>query len=144
MTPDLLLSEYGLWGLCVLAFLGATILPISSEIGVVAALSVGLPPVGVFLSASLGNALGATLTYGLGRWPARRMEHALQRSRGGRAALAWTRRYGPWGLLGSWLPVVGDPLCLTAGLLRVRVRYFVLLGLGTRIVRYGVLILAFG
>lgn len=36
-------------------------------------------------------------------------------------ALRWLNHYGPVALLLSWLPVVGDPLCLAAGTLRLRV-----------------------
>ena len=33
-------------------------------------------------------------------------------------AEGWYRRYGRWSLLGAWLPVVGDPLTVVAGVLR--------------------------
>lgn len=134
------ITDYGLWGLAVVAFLGATLVPVSSEVAVVAALKMGLPPWQVLLSASIGNALGASLNYVLGRLFSGRIEERLQSSRAGRNALRWTHRYGKWSLLGSWLPIVGDPLCLAAGLFRVEFPFFVLVGIGTRIARYGVLI----
>ncbi len=34
-------------------------------------------------------------------------------------ALRWYRRWGIWSLLFSWLPVVGDPLTLATGYLRL-------------------------
>jgi len=41
------------------------------------------------------------------------------------------QRYGVWSLLFAWLPVVGDPLCLAAGLLKVNLWLFLLLvGIG--------------
>lgn len=135
--------EYGVWGVALAAFIGATIVPVSSEAAVVLALKVGLPPWQVFAGASAGNALGASLNYGLGLLFAERTHHKLAESRGGRRALHWASRYGPWSLWGSWLPVVGDPLCLTAGLFRVPLRYFVALGLGTRVARYLVLLAFF-
>jgi membrane protein YqaA with SNARE-associated domain len=45
-------------------------------------------------------------------------------------------RYGRWSLLLSWLPVVGDPLCLVGGVLRVGFVSFVLLVGGGKLVRY--------
>ena len=37
-----------------------------------------------------------------------------------RRALAWVRGHGAPALVMSWLPVVGDPLCLAAGWLGIR------------------------
>ncbi|MCC7005384.1 MAG: DedA family protein, partial [Ottowia sp.] len=36
-----------------------------------------------------------------------------------RHLLIWCRRYGPPMLLLSWLPIIGDPLCIVAGWLRL-------------------------
>ena len=132
--------DYGLWGLGAAAFLGATLVPVSSEAAVVAALRLGLPGWEVFVSASIGNALGASLNYVLGMLFGGRIRARLETSRSGRRALAWAERYGRWSLLGSWLPVVGDPLCLTAGLFRVGWYFFVTVGVGTRLARYAVLV----
>lgn len=143
MEPVHWVVEYGAWGLGAMAFLGATLIPFSSEVAVVAALKLGIPPWQVFLSASLGNALGATLDYGLGLLFAPRVRARLEASRSGRRALRYVQRYGRWSLLGSWLPIVGDPLCLAAGLFRVPFLFFAAVGLGTRIARYLVLIQIF-
>jgi membrane protein YqaA with SNARE-associated domain len=133
-------AAYGLWGLGLAAFLGATLVPVSSEVAVVAALKMGLPAWQVFASASLGNALGASFNYGLGWLFGERVLAKLEQGRAGRRALGWATRYGRWSLLGSWLPVVGDPLCLAAGLFRVNFYFFVTVGIGTRLARYAVLI----
>lgn len=137
------ITDYGLWGLGVAAFLGATLVPVSSEVAVVAALKMGLPPWQVFISASIGNALGASLNYILGWLFSGRIKERLQAGKAGRKALRWTQKYGKWSLLGSWLPIVGDPLCLAAGLFRVDFLFFVLVGIGTRVTRYGVLLQIF-
>lgn len=133
-------AEYGVWGLGLAAFLGATLVPVSSEVAVVAALKMGMPAWTVFVSASIGNALGASLNYGLGSLFGERVQAQLSASRSGRRALDWAERYGRWSLLGSWLPVVGDPICLAAGLLRVDFYFFVTVGIGTRLARYAVLV----
>lgn len=134
----------GAGALFVAAFVGATVLPVSSEVAFVAALSAGMP-VGVALAtASAGNALGAATTYVLGRLGADRVRQRLAASRAGRRALGWVERWGGWALAGAWLPVVGDPLCLAAGLLGVRWPWFVALGVGTRVLRYAALAWATG
>lgn len=132
--------QYGAWGLAAVSFLAATLVPVSSEIAVIAALKAGIAPWHVFVAASAGNAAGATLNYGLGLLFADRVEQQLSNRSGGRSALEWTHRYGKWSLFGSWLPVVGDPLCLTAGLFKISFLFFALVGIGTRLARYAILI----
>jgi membrane protein YqaA with SNARE-associated domain len=44
--------------------------------------------------------------------------------------------YGHWSLLLSWVPVIGDPLTLIAGLLRVPVRRFLVLVATGKAARY--------
>lgn len=131
-------------GLFLTALLGATLVPISSEAAFVAALAAGARPLTVFLVMSAGNALGAGITYGMGRAFADRTRARLEASKSGRRALAWFERHGKWALLGSWLPIVGDPICLAAGLVRVGPVPFVLLGIGTRVARYAVLLWVMG
>ena len=133
-------THYGAWGLGFVAFLGATLVPVSSEVAVVAALKAGIPSWEVFAAASTGNALGASLNYFLGRLFTERVELRLQTNASGRRALQWSQKYGKWSLLGSWLPVVGDPVCLAAGLLRVSIAFFVTIGIGTRLLRYAMII----
>lgn len=135
--------QYGVWGLAMVSFLAATMVPVSSEIAVIAALKAGIAPWHVFLAASAGNAAGATLNYGLGLLFADRVAERLSNHSGGRRALQWSQQYGRWSLLGSWLPVVGDPLCLTAGLFRISFLFFALVGIGTRLTRYALLIQLF-
>lgn len=133
-------AAYGLWGLFGAAFLGATLVPVSSEVAFVAALAMGVPPGPALVVASAGNALGAATNYALGALFAPRIEEKLARSASGRRALEWSRRWGRWSLLGSWLPVVGDPLCLVAGMVRVPLWLFTLVGIGTRVARYAVIL----
>lgn len=70
--------------------------------------------------ASLGNVVGSQINWWLGaqlhRWQHRRWfpASAEQLAR----AQLWYQRYGRWSLLLSWMPVIGDPLTLVAGVLR--------------------------
>ena len=64
----------------------------------------------------------------------------VQRERWGHQAWAWAERYGGWSLATSWLPLIGDPIMLLGGVLRFHLGYIILLGLGTRVARYGLII----
>ena len=102
--------EAGLWGLFASAFVSATILPGSSEVVLVGLLAKYPAPFWAAIAvATIGNTLGGVSSYYLGRLLPNKAE--------GRA-IAWAKRYGVWSLLFSWLPVVGDALCVAAGWLR--------------------------
>ena len=129
--------------LVAVAFLAATILPGSSE-ALLAALLLQRPQdvVSLFLAATAGNTAGAAVNWVLGRWLAHfagRPWFPVSPLWVGRAS-DWFRRYGAWLLLFSWVPVVGDPLTVAAGLLRVRfIPFLVLVALG-KAARYAALI----
>jgi len=108
-------------GLFFAAFGAASLLPLQSEALLVGLLLAESHPVLTLLTvATVGNVLGSLLNWLLGlylerfrdkRWfPVR--EHHLQR------AQHWYQRHGRWSLLLSWLPVVGDPLTVVAGVMR--------------------------
>jgi membrane protein YqaA with SNARE-associated domain len=50
-------------------------------------------------------------------------------------------RYGAWSLLFSWVPVVGDPLCLVGGVLGIGFGRFSLLVAAGKLSRYAVVAL---
>lgn len=131
----------GLPGLFLLSFLAATILPIGSEWLLILLLMQGLSPSNVVLTASLGNFLGACTTYLLGRWGADSLLRHLLRIDLHQLLRAKSlyARYGIWSLLLTWLPIVGDPLCLLAGLLRLDFRTFSLLVFVGKFSRYATL-----
>lgn len=136
--------EFGLPGLAVVTFAAATLLPFSSEVAVLGALAAGWPPWSVFVWASVGNSAGASFDFLLGRWLAVPIRQRLDRSTSGRHALRWAERFGPWSLLLSWVPVVGDPVLFAAGVVGVRWPAVVVLGLGTRVARYALIVRAVG
>lgn len=111
-------------GLFAAAVLGATLVPVSSEVAFVLAVAAGLPAPTALVAATAGNTLGCTLNYVLGRRGRDAVGARLGQSRAGRAALRWTDRWGAPALALSWLPVVGDPLTLAAGVGRVRPAVF--------------------
>lgn len=130
-----------LTGLFFAAFLAATLLPMQSEAVLVALQLAGRPPWLLVLVAGTGNVLGACVNWWLGRqverFRGRRWFPAspaqLRRARG------WYARWGRWSLLLSWLPVVGDPLTLVAGVMREPLKTFVALVALAKFGRYAVL-----
>ncbi|MGP9421461.1 YqaA family protein [Ewingella sp. AOP8-B2-18] len=117
------------------SFLSATLLPGNSEILLVGLLTAGsASPLLLVLAASFGNTLGGITNIIIGR-----LLPKLKPQRGLDTALGWLNRFGPAALLLSWLPVVGDVLCVLAGWLRMpwgSVVFFLLIG---KTVRYVVL-----
>ena len=99
----------------------ATILPLGSEPAVVGLLAGGtLPWQGIVFVASLGNILGSIINWLLGR----SFIHFQDRSwfpvnqKNMERAQGWYHRYGRASLLLSWVPIIGDPLTVAAGILR--------------------------
>ena len=134
------IAAYGGAGVLMVSFLAATIVPLSSEVAVYAALRLGMAPVEVLIFASVGNCLGVLFNYGLGRLGSGTALKRAMESRAGRRALAWNERYGKWSLLLSWLPVIGDPLTIVAGVMRVHLLFFLAVAFSTRILRYGLIV----
>jgi membrane protein YqaA with SNARE-associated domain len=72
------------------------------------------------LTATAGNVLGSLITYGMGRFGRAAVQRRSEKTDQHLArAEGWFNRFGRPSLLLAWLPVVGDPLCLVAGVLRV-------------------------
>ena len=139
------LASYG--GLFLVAFLAASLLPLGSEWLLLLLLSQGADAQALWLVASSGNVLGSVLNYGIGAgvfiWLRRNKgpESSADKGRGWVWAQHWSQRYGVWSLLLAWLPVVGDPLTLIAGLLRAPFWLFLLLVSIGKAGRYALLIL---
>ncbi len=131
-------------GLLAVAFLAATLLPLQSESALTALLLTGHYPVVTLIAvASIGNTLGSSLNWLLGRYIERfrqRRWFPVSDAALSRAQL-WYQRYGRWSLLLSWAPLIGDPLTVAAGVLREPFTGFVVLVAIAKTVRYGVLAL---
>lgn len=124
------------------SLLAATLVPAQSESvlgGLI--LACGQPVVALVAVASLGNILGSILNWLIGR--------GVERYRGKRwfpvsqaqLARAQTQyqRFGYWSLLLAWVPIIGDPLTLVAGIMREPLWRFLLLVSIGKIGRYAVL-----
>ena len=103
-------EEASLWALFTASFLAATLLPGGSEAALYSVLKLYpdqyWPALGV---ATLGNTLGGMSSYLIGRIiPQNKDLPGLQAA----------QKYGSSALLLSWVPFIGDPLCVAAGWLR--------------------------
>lgn len=121
------------------ALLAASLLPMQSEAVLSALIINGQYSVALLIAvASTGNILGSLLNWWLGgqllRWQHKRWFPAkpAQLAR----AQQLYQRFGFWSLLASWLPVVGDPITLIAGVMREPLWRFVLLVSVAKTARY--------
>lgn len=146
-----ILFQLGYLGLFLISFLAASIIPLSSEVFVLA-----MPPLGyniwlVGIVATLGNYAGALTNYyiglkgtdiAIGRW------FEIKPDSWKRAANFY-ERWGPVALFFSWVPFLGDPLTAVAGAFKMHlgtftfwviigkgIRYVVLLGFAEQIISW--------
>ena len=125
--------------LFVISFLAATILPFSSELTLAGLVTTSnYDNLLLLIVASLGNVLGSVVNWILGfysrnlstkRWFPFKDKQIEKSSK-------WFNRFGRWSLLFAWVPIIGDPLTLVAGLLRVKfVEFLILVTIG-KVSRY--------
>ena len=126
-----------------ISFLAATILPFSSELTLAGLIATSnYDNLLLLVVASFGNVLGSVVNWILGfysrnlttkKWFPFKDKQIENSSK-------WFSKFGKWSLLFSWLPVIGDPLTLVAGLLRVKFLEFLILVMIGKISRYLVII----
>ena len=108
----------------------ATILPLQSEAVLSGLILTGDYSVMALVAvASFGNTLGAVVNWALGRSVERfqdRKWFPVKPAQLEKAA-RWYSTYGRWTLLLSWVPIIGDPLTVAAGVMRERLGVFILL-----------------
>ncbi len=124
------------------AFVAATIFPMQSELVLSGMLlTTAIHPVWLVATASVGTVLGAVVNWWLGRkaetfkdkrwFPVK--PAALEKAQG------FYQRYGRWTLLLSWVPFIGDPLTVAAGLMREGLPVFLMLVTIAKVGRYSFL-----
>lgn len=138
-------SEYGYWGMGVLAFLSGSVVPITSEVLLVLFLSLGLNAVALTLVATLGNTLGGVTCYFVGmlankervvkmfKMTPRRMQRADK----------IIQKYGYWAALISFVPILGETLLVLLGVMRVSWwKVAIVMALG-KLIRYGFITISY-
>jgi len=126
-------------GLFLLAFSAATLLPGGSEAGLLAMASLSpYSTLTLLVVASTGNILGSVLNYWLGRLALHYQNRkwfpvsASQLKK----AQDWFSRWGQWSVLLAWMPVIGDPITVAAGVMRMSFGLFFLLVMISKTIRY--------
>lgn len=112
------------------AFIAATLLPMQSEAVLLSMLALSnASPIILLLSATVGNVLGSTVNWWLGRQFERYKDRSWFPISSAKIvkAQAYYHKYGSVLLLLSWLPIIGDPITLVAGFLKARLWLFLLL-----------------
>lgn len=133
-----LLVDYGYIGLFIASFLAATILPLSSELVLGALIINGLSPQSLVIVATVGNVLGSLTNYALGFWASKTILQKWLRMSESDFVKAEEKfnKYGIPVLLFAWVPVIGDPLTVIAGMMRVRLALFIVLVTVGKFLRY--------
>lgn len=124
--------------LFIVSFLASTVLPLGSEWLLVLMIAQGFSITETVITASLGNYTGSCTTFLIGLYGSTFIIQKILRIDATQLLRAQRiyEKYGTWSLLLSWLPIVGDPICLVAGLFKVGwFRYSVLVFIG-KFVRY--------
>jgi membrane protein YqaA with SNARE-associated domain len=116
--------------LLIISFLAATILPLSSELVLsTMLLTDSFDKYLLLVVASFGNIFGSSVNWYLGKkilifkdkkwFPVNEKQIAKSEM--------YFKKYGIWSLLLSWVPVIGDPLTVIAGILKINFFTFLLL-----------------
>ena len=119
-----------LLGLFLSAFLAATLIPAQSELGLgYLVINTEYSMVLLVTIASLGNTSGATINWFVGRGVARSVVGLgkIKTSTSYSTVIGWYKKYGQWTLLLSWVPFIGDPITVIAGLFKVPLKTFLLI-----------------
>ncbi len=133
--------ELGYFGLFLVCFLSATILPLASEAVLLAFLAYQFDPITCLLVATLGNTLGGMTNYLLGMLGKTKTLKQLMNNKAkfDRITLR-IEKYSVWLGLITWLPFIGDPLTIFLGYFRVKFTPLFLLAFLGKGLRYYVII----
>jgi len=121
------------------ALTAATLVPMQSEAVLVGLLIAGQKPImWLVIVATVGNVLGAIINRYFGIFLLRYQGYPWFPASEGQLnrATTWYSRYGRWSLLGSWLPIVGDPITVVAGVLGEKFVPFLILVTFSKGLRY--------
>ena len=116
--------------LLIISFLAATILPLSSELVLsTMLLTDSFDKYLLLVVASFGNIFGSSVNWYLGKkilifrdkkwFPVNEKQIAKSEM--------YFKKYGIWSLLLAWVPIIGDPLTVIAGILKINFFTFLLL-----------------
>ncbi len=131
-------TEFGYIGLFFSSFLAATILPLSSEVVLVFLLIKSFNPIILISIATIGNTLGSFVNYIIGAWGSVFIIKKTLRisEKDFSKAMQRFKKYGVYSLFFAWVPIVGDPLTIVAGVLKINILLFIALVVSGKLIRY--------
>ncbi|PIZ81693.1 MAG: hypothetical protein COY02_01065 [Parcubacteria group bacterium CG_4_10_14_0_2_um_filter_41_6] len=128
-------------GLFLFGALATTMVPLSPEVATIGVWKLGMPIIPVIITLSLGNYVGNAINYYMGflgkTWILEKYFRIKPKKL--YSARKWFEKYGPWILIFSWLPVVGDPLTIVPGLVKYSFKKFTLYVLIGKVIHYGLI-----
>ena len=134
-----------LWLLFLSAFISSTLFPGGSEAVLAYLVSNSAYPLFLLVAiATVGNTLGAMTSWGIGRLISIRFSTEKLSKTSQQIAVERLQKYGSPILLLSWLPIIGDPLCVAAGWLRLHWLPSLLFILVGKLLRYVVVVYIIG
>lgn len=134
------MTDYAVLGsLFVTALIAATIFPAQSE--ALLATLVIKTDIALWLLiavASIGNIVGSCLNWVLGFYVEKLKHHKWFPVKESALIVAQTRykTYGRWSLLLSWVPIIGDPITVMAGVMKERFVPFLIIVTIAKVARY--------
>lgn len=134
--------ELGYFGLFIICFLAATILPLTSEGVLLLFLAAGFDPITCLLVATFGNTLGGLTNYFIGLLgKPDKLKRLFKKPQHYVRMINSVDKYGYWLALLSWLPIIGDPLVVALGFFRVKFIPMLILMVLAKFLRYYLIIL---
>jgi len=131
-------TEFGYVGLFFASFLAATILPLSSEVILSFLLLNDFNPIILVSVATFGNVLGAFVNYAIGLWGSIFFIRKVLKISEDEFVKAKQRfqKYGVFSLFFAWVPIIGDPLTVVAGVLKINILIFFIMVTSGKLIRY--------
>ena len=117
------LIDYGYWGMLLSAILAGSVVPFSSEVVMLGLLAAGLEKWPLIIWATVGNVLGALLTYYMGRlgridWIEKYFHVKKEKLD---KAQRWVENRGAYMAFFAFLPILGSAITIALGLMRANV-----------------------
>ena len=124
------------------ALISATLFPLGSEALFIYNITQNLNLITLLLVATIGNSLGSIINYYMGY---KGEEYLLKKKMLNQSKIdkykTYFDKYGVYTLLFAWLPIIGDPLTIIAGVLKYNIKIFIIVVTISKFLRYFVLLL---
>ncbi len=138
---NVILSDWGYWGMLIAAFLAGSFFPFSSEAVMLALLAAGLNPVKLVIFGSIGNIAGSMFNYGVGWLGMEWIQKILRvKAESLEKAQRFMSGHGAWMGFFAFLPIIGSAITICLGLTHANIIIsFISISIG-KILRYTILI----